>query len=474
MQTQQPTALRSMAGVIPGANLSIILSIASVLAILATPFASTLHYLIPAIAVLAGIVLLNQSFERYIVFSLWCWLLIPLLRRIVDYRSFYLDPSPILLTPLLVAGLVVFRLPFLCHRLLRSSALPYLLLSATLGYGLAVGLLLRQPTDVARTFLLWGVPLAWGLYLTATGGDGSEARELVIRHMTWAVLLLGIYGLIQYVAPPAWDLVWLKNAIETRDVLAFGLPEARQVRVWSSTNGPGVFAITCAFGLTLLLAKASRLSIPAGIAGSIGLLLSLVRISWLAFAAGIVLTCLWSGKRRFQMIVGISVIAAILGSVLSLPVFEESVVTRLQTLGDVKNDTSIGDRRDTQAHMIGSISNHPFGFGLSTELPETVTGGMAIDSGIFEVILLFGWAGATVIFVVLSAIAYRSFIGLFQATPSQLGFRVAILVILIHMPSGSVLSGPQGFLFWTAVSLSDLWPVSSRIQFENSIESSSL
>jgi hypothetical protein len=87
---------------------------------------------------------------------------------------------------------------------------------------------------------------------------------------------------------------------------------------------------------------------------------------------------------------------------------------------------------------------------------------MPIDSGVFRILLVFGWAGSAVVGLallqVLLAAMRRNELG-----PASLGFSVAVIAMLTHLPSGDVLTGPQGYLFWTAASLTaGKWVASSE------------
>src|ERR1700689_1401054 len=63
---------------------------------------ATLRILYPTMALVVGVFLIFTSKPTYTSFTWWLWFLSPFLRRLIDYHSGWVDPSPVLLAPLLV------------------------------------------------------------------------------------------------------------------------------------------------------------------------------------------------------------------------------------------------------------------------------------------------------------------------------------------------------------------------------------
>lgn len=424
------------------------------LAMLASPLASALHWIFPCLAVLTGFVLLRFSPRLYLGFTLWCWILAPLFRRLVDYRSSFVDPSPILIAPSVVTLLCLYDVVSKRKWLQGRDVLPQLLFIGTLFFGVAVGLISHPVTDVARAFLNWFVPVCWGLYLTSSKDLSlSEKRSLVTRHMVIAVLVMGVYGVCQYLFAPGWDKLWLDNSMELRGSTSFGLPEPFEIRVWSTLNGPFVFGGVMLFGLMLIAAsKPSVFGLLAAGAGAISFMLSLVRTAWIGFIFGFILLAVWKKSSRLRLLTGIAVVIALLVAVLSLPKFRDKITERVQTISDIQNDGSVQERKDTQRMMLAVISNTPFGQGLTGAIPEKTLNAEPIDSCIFDLLFFLGWPGTAVIGLALILIAkdvYTSANGDEAAT----GFAAIVFAFLIQVPAGNILIGTVGVFFWTAVSL---------------------
>jgi hypothetical protein len=264
---------------------------------------------------------------------------------------------------------------------------------------------------------------------------------------------MGLYGVLQYVAPPAWDVNWLENLNlhVFPDAASFGSADPLQIRVWSTANGPGVFAFIMMCGLLLLLVGQYKMRILAGLAGGLTLILSSVRISWIGFTIGLILLCVWEKRRRLQLLAGTAVIGAVLISFGALLNFREGLLTRLETFQNIQEDGSFQDRLALQEKLLEFIATHPFGLGLCTKVPYSLFQDRPLDSGILRIPLYVGWAGAVVIGLsllsVLRAVFRRN-----ELSPVSLGFKAIIIATFVHLPSGEVFSGPQGYFFWSAVS----------------------
>ncbi len=321
-------------------------------------------------------------------------------------------------------------------------------------FGALVGLTSYSASDVARAFLNWFVPLAWGLYLTTSPDfTRDECRALITRHLVWAVLVMGVYGIIQYTFAPGWDKLWLDNSIDLRGSTSFGLPQPFQIRVWSTLNGPFVFAGAMLCGLLLIAARPSKSGLLSSVAGGISFMLSLVRTAWLGFAFGFILLAFWQKQRRLRLIGGAIAVILLLAGVLSLPVFRDTITGRLQTMTDIQGDGSVQERRETQTMMVRLILDTPFGQGLTAaDISAKLLNSEPIDSCIFDLLFYLGWFGTAVVMIALVLVAKNTFSAA-QRGDAGHGFAAIVFAMLLQMPAANILVGLVGVFFWTAASL---------------------
>ncbi|HEY0785495.1 MAG TPA: hypothetical protein VGD62_06460, partial [Acidobacteriaceae bacterium] len=132
-----------------------------------SPGARLVQYLYtPACAAIAY-ALMRRSPSRYAAFTLYLWFFSPFVRRVADLHASFLDPSPMLLAPLVASGVSIVWL-FRKRAVLTSRAfLPFSLPVLGIGYGFAVGLLESPLRAAVQDLVLWFSPLLFGAYCCA-------------------------------------------------------------------------------------------------------------------------------------------------------------------------------------------------------------------------------------------------------------------------------------------------------------------
>lgn len=215
----------------------------------------------------------------YIGFSWWMLFLTPLVRRLSDYRGGFTDPSPMLLAPYLVTGLTLITCWRHFPKAYRQGGLPFVLSFVGVFYAFLIGLINRQPTVVFREVLDWLPPVCFGFHLWVNWQDYPSYRQNIQRIFFWGVLVMGVYGIVQFVVAPEWDLLWMNST----DIASSngGKPGPFALRIWSTTTSTEPFAGIMAAGLLLLATRKGALSISASVAGYLSLVLTMVRSAWL-------------------------------------------------------------------------------------------------------------------------------------------------------------------------------------------------
>jgi len=341
-----------------------------------------LNVVFPAGALAIGAFLYFRAPLLYVGFNWWLWFLTPLIRRFADYRGGgFTDPSPILLAPYLVGLVSLITLLKHLPKTYRQEGLPFIMAFTGVLYGFLVGLIYRKPNIVGIALIDWLIPVLMGFHLFANWRDYPKYRQNLERVFVWGVLVMGAYGVFQFLVAPEWDKFWLTNAA----IKSAGLPEPLGIRVWSTLNSPEPFAAVMAAGLLVLFGSQSIMRLPASIVGYLAFLLSLVRAGWVGWLVGLVsLASSGRPKLQFRLILTVLVMAVGVVPLTTIEPFSDVINERVASLSDVENDGSANIRKATFARLIDDA--------LASYLGEGI-GGMTHDSAILMSLFNLGWFG---------------------------------------------------------------------------------
>lgn len=382
------------------------------------------------------------------------WLVAPLLRRLFSLESGVLSADPLALAPfistLAVALVALWRhgAPPKRERMIPLAAL------AGFAIGLPVGFGLSPEAAAFAAFASLAAVAAFMIgYHDPLSDDGTLARTLRL-----GAPALSLYAVYQYFALPAWDRTWVQ---ETSFVTALA-PEDDRVRVWSTLNSPGTFAML--LGLALLAFLASRRFTVASLLGVaaivVALALTYVRSAWIAIAAAAVVLVLARPRRLGPRVAVALAIAAIgvptLGA--GTPT-GEAIVGRFDTLGELQTDTSAQERRETATSVLPRALVEPLGSGLgSAGEPSRLsgTGGFRYtDNGYLSLLYQVGPLGSLLVLGA-AGVAYRRAWRAARSPGSgslEWGILGMLAFVAVAMLAGDLLYGVTGVAFWYLVGL---------------------
>jgi len=386
----------------------------------------------------------------YIGFTWWMWFLTPLVRRLIDYRSGWDQRGVMLLSPVLVTLLTCVTFFQYLPRASRLGGLPFVLSFVGVFYGFLIGIINSSPMAAAQALLGWLTPIPFGFYLFVNWRHYPELRQNIQRVFLWSVLVMGVYGVVQYVVAPEWDRFWLISSGMTTSA---GSPQPFGMRVWSTMNSTQPFAVAMLAGLLLLFNGKDTLRIPAAVMGYLAFLLTIARSAWLGWLVGL-LTLLASLKPQLQMrlIITILVMGVCVFPVTTIAPFSEMINSRLQTFSNLENDTSANDRANTYQRTLGIALSQVLGKGIGNNVNTTADGKVEtvqMDSGILDTLFAIGWFGT--IFYLGGIVLI--FFNLFQGSegsfdPFASAARAICLGIFVQMPLSSMTLGVSGVIFW--------------------------
>jgi hypothetical protein len=457
-------------------------TVASVLLILALAAAGKgepLRVAIPATATLVGLALYLRRPIGYLHFTLWTWFVTPLIRRLVDWRFGFEDQNMVLLAPFLVtaiSGITLLRE----HRNTKGLNLaPYLLCVAGIIYGFLVGVIrwelhaseASSLGAVVYGLFMWLAPLLFGLHLYLRWRSYEQHKEAVEKSFLWAVLLLGLYGIYQYIFAPPWDCAWLEGLPMGYENSSFGRPFPYEIRVWSTSNSPGTFAAIMFPGLIFLTGISSRNKHFASAIGFAALLLSLVRTAWIAWLLAMILLIVrYKGPALRRSILGLLLLPVCLLPIAFDPQIEQAIVDRVGTTRDLEKDGSYEDRTKMYQIVTGELLDAPSGLGL---LNITTVGvdGFALDSGFLQTLLMLGFVGCALFVAGIAASVVTIMRGGRARSREAIGndsvFRAVFLVSLAELVGTNVFINLSGVVLWICFSL---WiSVDARIRIADGV-----
>ncbi|HSS98139.1 MAG TPA: O-antigen ligase family protein [Terriglobales bacterium] len=430
-----------------GTNPKIIafLSSAALAALWVAGSGTLLRVAYPAAAALLALVLYRSNPIAYVKYSLWIWFITPLVRRIVDIRCGWAETNLVLLAPFLVSAVVMIAFVTKGSRAWNNIPIEFVLCAAAILYGFVVGLLVKPSVELCFGLLNWICPLVFGLHLYQNWDWYEQYREAIGRTFVSAALIMGTYGVFQFLNPPSWDRFWLENVQRTAGT-SFGQPEALLVRVWSTMNAPGPFANTMMMGLILLFAVRSSWKLPAAITGYTSFLLSAVRTAWLSWIIGLV----WILKSASPRVITRIIVSVGLLVVCLIPVMSDSrlatvISNRLDTFTDLQHDDSFGARMEMYRILGRDALENPFGEGLQV---SEVSRGIAVDSGFLLMLFSLGWIGTLVFGAGVFGVLARAAQSGRKKDEFQVALKAGMIGLVAQLVGGNIFVGVSGTMFW--------------------------
>lgn len=415
-----------------------------------------LLYLYPVAVLAAGGFFYTTRPSLYVSFALWIWFLTPFVRRVLDYQmGVHSSVSLVMLTPYLLSAYSFFTFLRYGKYLRLRSFFPFTLAMLGVLYGYVIGIIKSGFFSPTFDLLEWMLPILFGFHLAVYWREYPALRAIVRKTFIWGVLVMGTYGLIQYVYPPAWDMFWL---VQSGMTSSMGRPEAFSFRVFSTLNSTGPFAMVLMAGLLILFDGSGPLARVAAVPGYVSFLLTLVRGAWGGWALGLGFLIL---RLRNQLRMRLIVILGV-GIVLSLPLLlyppiAQRVGGRVNTLSNIEQDNSLRARQGLYRSATGRALLNPIGEGLGSlgraaKLSEGQTN--TFDSGVLAIPMTLGWPG-TLLYGWGLYLLVRSLFGIREERTDQFavvaaGIALSYIVLLLF---ANQMLGLKGVIVWSFISL---------------------
>jgi hypothetical protein len=367
----------------------------------------------PIAAVLVAGWLYWRSFPHYVSFTFWLYFLSPEVRRLSDYyNGVFSEQSLIIITPALAAAISIITLCRNLNVLVQRRALPFALILLGLLYGYLVGMLNAGLMAATYGLATWIIPIVLAFHLLVTWEQYPDYHRTILKTYVFGCLVMSIYGIVQYVGPPAWDAFWLTHC----GMLTEGKPLPYQMRLASTMNSSGPFATTLMVCLLMSLAARNKLGMLASALAVPVLMGTLVRSAAGGFFVGLAYLFLFlDGRGKLRMLGAIVAVVALCWPVLTIDQVAKPTMKRFETIFNLKNDDSFQTRNDIYRVFTERVTSNIAGQGLGSvgigsKLSDSDSGTSRLvdfDSGVLEVPLVLGWPGALLYVGGVALLVYR-------------------------------------------------------------------
>ncbi len=375
----------------------------------------------------------------------------PLLRRIVDLSAGF-DPGGLMIAgPLLalLAPLPEFR-DFAAPEGQRVKGLgPIMVYGFCVLYCLLLTVGQGELSQAAGGALKWLAPIVYAIALYRHAPMAGEILHDAANAFLVILPLTGLYGIYQYIDPPAWDRYWLIHAAIT----SAGLPAPFEVRTFSTGHAPAAFATFTAVGLLLVyVLRSGWVARLAMLPAVLALTLSLYRTAWMSLAAGI-LFCLLMPATRARAGGAVALLGGAIAVALLFTPFAATLVERFSTFGSASTDGSGQERLGEFAYLWSLPESALFGMGFRS-VDTGTAGAMPLDG-----MIAICWAsmGIVVGLVCLGLLLYMISAAIAQAFESGTRESAVLGALacgwLVQLPLAAIVSAELGFLFWTTTAL---------------------
>jgi hypothetical protein len=353
----------------------------------------------PVLSIAVGFWLYFKSPAKYVGYMWWLWFLSPEVRRLADWSKGAFTPTSLIqVAPLavtMISGLSLIRFyPVLAQK----RGLPVLLMLAGLAYAFMIGVVSSGPLAALYDLANWVYPILIGFHIMAHSRQYPAFRDAIINTFIWGMLLMGGYGLVQFFVMPQWDALWMLGS----QMNSQGDPVPFGVRVFSTMNSSGPFALAMMGAMVYVMAANHRVRWLAGAFGFLSFCLSLVRSTWGGWVIAMLIQLVKSNNKvRIRIVASAVVLAGLCVPLLAVGPVAERMQARLQTIVNLHDDQSYAARNEFYATFAKTAFTDVTGEGLGatgTSTKLSSDGGQLgqygnFDSGVMNIPFVLGWPG---------------------------------------------------------------------------------
>lgn len=436
-----------------------------------SPAAKLLIVVIPVFSFGLGVYLHRRFPSYYIALVCWLFFLIPLVRRLIEFRMSSTTASFVMVAPFLAcfAGLGIFRNTD-PHIFFSPDLRSWVYVMFAIFYSTLVGVLQNSPVAVVQDVFGWTAPICVAFYIYAQREHAPELLDSLRSSFLYGTLLMSLYGLYQFFFLAPWDAFWMENST----LNSIGVPEPMQVRVFSTMNTPQPLADFLICGVFLGMISKQRIRFLVIPLGLLVTTLTMSRSSWICGVIGIIVMSLsFTSRQRIQLVILLLLCGAALGVAFQVPEANQLLTRRFESFSNLHEDASVNDRVASQREAIAAFESSPFGLGMGAGShikndgpsygipPQQIEIG---DNGIEEILLSFGWCGSIIFIIGFGGAVFSSLRS--SRDGELLSLKALLIGMVFQIPVMGVFPGASGFLIWSAIGLCSAWKSAPTVHHE--------
>jgi hypothetical protein len=406
-------------------------------------------------AVILAFRAIRKSPWEYLTLSLWFWSISPFVRRVVDYYGGFQGQSLILVTPNVLALLMIPSLLTSTELLKRRETIPGALLLGPVLCGLAVSFFKGEIFPGIIACIDWVIPLLYYFYLVNLIPRIHEGEAHFKAFVPLNLGIIGIYGIYQCFDVPAWDMEWVRNV---KLFTMAGTSDVFKIKPFSMLNSPGTCAAWVSTLILLSLYFRSRISVVALPAALFFLALTQVRANLGAVVFGLAIA-LFSGQKQIvkSILLFVAVVAVVLGTMTALdPRIADALAGRFSTVGNLAEDQSAQARKELYRSLPDLMEKYPLGLGIGGIGRGAVAGAngstdgdfVSVDGGPIAIYLTLGWVAGSVYFIGIFVMVGAALMAARRSrSPPALALAITALGEAATLPFTNLV-GLQGLIIW--------------------------
>jgi hypothetical protein len=402
-------------------------------------------------AIIVAYVLLRRYPVHYLSYVCWLFFLTPEVRRLADFFKGAFNPtSVIMVAPLAAAGMCGFSMVLNYRKLGERRMMPLILMFIAVMYAYVLGIVEYGVGPATFTLVIWVVPIFTGAHVIFHWKEYHVYRRVLLKTFVYGALVMGLYGVYQYVSPPPWVAFWM---LESGMGTSGGQAVPFSMRVCSTMNSTGPFALAIMSCLLMLVPTPGKLKVVAGVAGLAALAFTAVRSGWGGLIVGLIYPlAMLDSRSRMKLIVTVVALAGLFTPVLMVDQLSGPLVMRFESISNLQDDNSFQQRSGIYAGLANMAEDSFAGHGLGSTgmAAKLTTDGQStmqiVDSGILDLTWVLGWPGTLLYVTGILMMVWRAFVAS-RALPtdrfaiSAVGVAIAILANLIMVDTLQGLSG---------------------------------